>query len=132
MIRFARPDGGRCPGYLATPSGFRALVPDLFRGKVASNSDEGSHLMSSLNFGDAASQDIRGASQFLKEKSKKAATLGFCMGGALTIISAVHLPDVDAGAVYRYDAEHAFMNERGRRCTTRRRQSSRGNGASIF
>jgi len=47
------------------------------------------------------------------------------MGGALTIISAVHLPDVDAGAVYRYDAEHAFMNEARRRCTTRRRQSSR-------
>jgi len=26
----------------------------FFEGKVASNSDEGSHLMSSLNFGDAA------------------------------------------------------------------------------
>ena len=42
-------------------SGYRALVPDLYRGKVASAADEASHLMAGLNFSDAAEQDIRGA-----------------------------------------------------------------------
>src|SRR5690349_2238109 len=107
MIRFTRPDGKDCPGYLAAPdapdargvvviqeywglnpqikgtadrlakAGFRALAPDLFRGKVAQNADEARHEMSGLNFKDAGEQDIRGAVQFLKTKSKKVAAMGF-------------------------------------------------------
>src|SRR5438552_2049951 len=42
-------------------AGYRALVPDLYRGQVGLNAKEAEHLMSSLNFGDAASQDVRGA-----------------------------------------------------------------------
>jgi carboxymethylenebutenolidase len=143
-------------------AGYRALVPDLYRGKVAKAADEASHLMTNLNFPDAAEQDIRGAVQYLKQSSKKVAVGGFCMGGALTILSAVRVPEMDAGAcfygipdlpaaefkkikiplichfanqdgwitpakvidletalkqsksqfeIYRYDAQHAFMNE---------------------
>jgi carboxymethylenebutenolidase len=142
-------------------AGYRALVPDLFRGKVAKASDEASHIMANLNFPDAAEQDIRGAAQYLKESSKKVAVGGFCMGGVLTILAALHVPETDAGAcfyglpdvaagfkkikiplvchfankdgwitpakvndfeaalkqskskfeIYRYDADHAFMNE---------------------
>jgi carboxymethylenebutenolidase len=143
-------------------AGFRALVPDLYRGKVAKASDEAKHLMGELNFPDAANQDIRGALQYLKQSSKKAAVSGFCMGGALTILAAATVPEMDAGAcfygipslsadeltsikvplichfgnkdhswtpekvnaleaalkqsqskfeLYRYDADHAFMNE---------------------
>ena len=142
--------------------GFRALVPDLFRGKVASDAAEAGHLMSGLNFGDAASQDIRGAAQHLKKTSKKVGAIGFCMGGALVIIGGAHVPELDAGvccygippkavadpgkiripmmyhyantdnwctpervdeieaalahvtaphALFRYDAQHAFMND---------------------
>ena len=129
MIRFNRPDGQTCPGYLATPktgsiasgfvviqewwglndqikktadrlagAGYRALVPDLYRGKVTAASDEANHLMTNLNFPDAAGQDIRGAVQYLKQSSKKVAVGGFCMGGALTILSAVRVPEMDAGA----------------------------------
>src|SRR5687768_1428716 len=47
--------------------GYRALVPDLFRGKLASDAQEASHLMNGLNFMDAAEQDIRGAVLHLKE-----------------------------------------------------------------
>ena len=47
-------------------AGFNALVPDLYRGKSTVESEEAHHLMSALDFGDAASQDIRGAVQFLK------------------------------------------------------------------
>jgi carboxymethylenebutenolidase len=144
-------------------AGFRALVPDLFRGKVATSSDEAGHMMSSLDFVDAAEQDVRGAIQYLKGSSEKVGVMGFCMGGALTIISAVKVPEMDAGAcfygippsavadphriaipmifhfankddwctpkavdaleealraspsshtVHRYDAEHAFMNDK--------------------
>src|SRR5438874_10454871 len=47
-------------------AGYRALVPDLYRGKVALEANEAKHLMEGLNFGDAAGQDIRGAVQYLK------------------------------------------------------------------
>jgi carboxymethylenebutenolidase len=81
-------------------AGYRALVPDLFRGKLAKGADEASHMMANLNFPDAAAQDIRGAVQHLKQSSKKAAVGGFCMGGALTILAAVNVPEMDGGACF--------------------------------
>ncbi len=81
-------------------AGYRALVPDLYRGKVATAAEEANHLMGNLNFPDAAGQDIRGAVQYLKQSSKKVAVGGFCMGGALTILAALFVPETDAGAVF--------------------------------
>jgi len=81
-------------------AGYRSLVPDLYRGKVAKASDEASHMMANLNFPDAAEQDIRGAVQYLKQSSKKVAVGGFCMGGSLTILAAVRVPEMDAGACF--------------------------------
>src|ERR1700678_1700003 len=52
-------------------AGYRALVPDLYRGKSTVESEEAHHLMTGLNFADAASQDIRGAVQYLKMRSAK-------------------------------------------------------------
>jgi carboxymethylenebutenolidase len=77
-------------------AGYRALVPDLYRGKVGLDAEEAGHLMNNLNFGDAAGQDIRGAAQYLKSGSTKAGVTGFCMGGALTILSSVFVPELDA------------------------------------
>src|SRR3977135_1187172 len=73
-------------------AGYRALVPDLYRGKSTVEAKEAEHLMKGLNFGEAAGQDIRGAVQFLKKESPKVAVTGFCMGGALTVLSAVNVP----------------------------------------
>ena len=82
-------------------AGYRALVPDLYRGKLALEANEAEHLMSGLNFGDAASQDIRGAVQYLKATgSKKVAVTGFCMGGALTVLSACNIPELDGTIVW--------------------------------
>jgi len=81
-------------------AGYRALVPDLYRGKVALAANEAEHLMNDLNFGDAAGQDVRGAVQHLKKTSAKVGVTGFCMGGALTLLSAVNVPEVDAGVVW--------------------------------
>jgi carboxymethylenebutenolidase len=81
-------------------AGYQALVPDLYRGKIAKAADEANHLMAGLNFPDAAEQDIRGAVQYLKQSSDKVAVGGFCMGGALTILSAVRVPEMSAGACF--------------------------------
>jgi len=82
-------------------AGYRALVPDLYRGKVALEANEAEHLMTNLNFGDAAGQDVRGAVQHLKSSgSRKAGVTGFCMGGALTILAAVNVPEADGCVVW--------------------------------
>lgn len=126
MITFKRPDGAECNGYLAGPAddrapgvvviqewwglndqikgvadrlaglGYRALVPDLYKGKVTLDAAEANHLMTNLNFADAATQDIRGAAQHLKQKSAKTGVVGFCMGGALTVLAALYVPEADA------------------------------------
>lgn len=129
-IEFARPDGKKVNGYLAQPeaagpgvvviqewwglndqirgvadrlahAGFVALVPDLYRGKSTSEAEEAHHLMTGLNFGDAAAQDIRGAVQALKARGcARAGVTGFCMGGALTLLAMVNVPEADAGVVW--------------------------------
>jgi carboxymethylenebutenolidase len=81
--------------------GYRALVPDLYRGKSTLDAKEAEHLMGGLNFGDAAGQDVRGAVQHLKSSgSAKAGVTGFCMGGALTLLAAVNVPEADACAAW--------------------------------
>jgi carboxymethylenebutenolidase len=81
-------------------AGYTALVPDLYRGKSTVEAEEAHHLMTNLNFGDAASQDVRGAVQHLKASRGKVGVTGFCMGGALTILSLTMVPEADAGVVW--------------------------------
>jgi carboxymethylenebutenolidase len=130
LVQFKRCDGQLIEGYLAEPSsptapavvviqewwglnaqirgvadrlataGYRALVPDLYRGKSTVDAEEAHHLMSGLDFGVAASQDIRGAVQFLETTSNKVGITGFCMGGALTLLSLCAAPEADAGVVW--------------------------------
>jgi len=129
MIEFARPDGGKTKGYLATAgqgrpgvvviqewwglndqicgvadrfarAGYNALAPDLYKGRLTTEPDEANHLMTGLDFPAATHQDLRGATQHLKTQSGKVAVMGFCMGGALTIAAAVHVPEVAAGVCF--------------------------------
>src|SRR5438067_11770160 len=81
-------------------AGYRALVPDLYRGKVALEANEAQHLMQGLNFADAAGQDIRGAVQYLKQSSPKVGVTGCCMGSALPVLSAVNVPEADAAVIW--------------------------------
>src|SRR5262245_59403431 len=81
-------------------AGYRALVPDLYRGKVALEANEAEHLMKGLNFGDAAGQDVGGAVAFLKQSSPQAAVMGYCMGGALTILAAAFVKQADAAVAW--------------------------------
>jgi len=82
-------------------AGYRALVPDLYRGQVALGANEAQHLMEGLDFGVAAGQDLRGAVQYLKASgSARVGVTGFCMGGALTLLAAVNVPEADACVVW--------------------------------
>ena len=128
-VSFNRPDGQSVNGYLAAApgataaivviqewwglndqirgvadrladAGYSALVPDLYRGKSTVEAEEAHHLMTALNFGDAASQDVRGAVQYLKNSTAKVGVTGFCMGGALTILATTMAPEVDAGVIW--------------------------------
>ena len=91
-------------------AGFRALVPDLYRGKSTFEAEEAHHLMTSLDFGDAASQDLRGAVRFLKGASPKVGVTGFCMGGALTVLASTMVPEMDAGVVWYGMPPLAFID----------------------
>jgi carboxymethylenebutenolidase len=81
-------------------AGYQALVPDLYRGKSTVEAEEAHHLMSGLDFADAASQDIRGAVQYLKTRAPKVGVTGFCMGGALTLLALTQSPEIDAGVAW--------------------------------
>jgi len=129
MIDFGRPDGGSTRGYLASAgagrpgviviqewwglndqicgvadrfarAGYNALAPDLYKGRVTRKPDEANHLMTGLDFPGATHQDIRGAVQHLAKGGAKVAVMGFCMGGALTVASAVHVPECSAGVCF--------------------------------
>jgi carboxymethylenebutenolidase len=80
--------------------GYRALVPDLYRGKVGLDAKEAQHLMEGMNFGEAAGQDVRGAVQHLKRSSSKVAVNGFCMGGAVALLSAANVPELDVAVTW--------------------------------
>ncbi|MGF6769964.1 carboxymethylenebutenolidase [Paraburkholderia sp. GAS199] len=81
-------------------AGYVALVPDLFRGKSTVEEAEASHLLGELDFADAATQDIRGAVQYLKQQSARVGVTGYCMGGALTLLALCNVPEVSAGVVW--------------------------------
>jgi carboxymethylenebutenolidase len=84
------------------------LVPDLYKGKVALDVAVAKHMMTNLNFGDAATQDVRGATQHLKQSSAKIGVVGFCMGGALTVLAAMYVKEASAcSSWYGFPPEQA-------------------------
>ena len=76
--------------------GYVALAPDLYHGKSTMEVAEAEHLMQGLDWGRAA-REIAGAVRHLREVegATRVGVVGFCMGGALTIIAATQ-PGVDA------------------------------------
>jgi carboxymethylenebutenolidase len=67
--------------------GCHALAPGLCKGRVTQQPDEANHMMNGLDFVGASDQDIAGAVSPLAGVSGKLGTMGFCLGGALTIAS---------------------------------------------
>ena len=81
-------------------AGYRVLVPDLYRGDVTLETAEAQHKMEELDFSDATQQDIRGAVQYLQADSPKVGVMGFCMGGVLTVLAAIHIPETNAAVCW--------------------------------
>src|SRR5262249_14146096 len=65
--------------------GYRALVPDLYKGKLALDAAEAKHMMTNLNFGDAATQDVRGGGPDLKKTNAQVRALGFFLGWRVSL-----------------------------------------------
>jgi carboxymethylenebutenolidase len=84
-------------------AGYVGLAPDLYHGKTAKSPDEAGKLMMALRI-DEAEKDLRGAIQFLLENEAttggKVGTVGFCMGGALSLYAATKNPQVGACVVF--------------------------------
>ena len=83
--------------------GFVALAPDLYHGEKATGPDQAGKLMMALNI-DQAEKDLRGAIQYLRQQpgvtGSKVGTVGFCMGGALSLFAASKNPEVGACVVF--------------------------------
>lgn len=86
---------------LADAGGFKAVAPDLYHGKKATDADEANHLMSKLDW-PGAIKDIQSATDYLKKEAgcRHVAVLGFCMGGALAIASAVKVKGLEAAVCF--------------------------------
>jgi len=115
------PDGGRGPGVVViqewwglvphikdvadrfAAEGFVALAPDLYHGDVARSPDEAGKLMMALNISQTE-KDLRGAVEYLLNQEAtegpSVGTVGFCMGGALSLYAASKNERVGACVVF--------------------------------
>jgi carboxymethylenebutenolidase len=80
--------------------GYRSLVPDLFRGRVPVDLPEGVALAAKLDGVRAVEQDLRGAAEWLAGGSARLACIGFCLGGALTLLAARRLKALAAAVSF--------------------------------
>ena len=71
--------------------GFVALAPDLYHGESTTSPDDAGKLMMALNI-DRAERDMRGAIDYLLSldatPGDRVGTVGFCMGGQLSLYAA--------------------------------------------
>jgi len=83
--------------------GFTALATDLYHGRTTKEPDEAAKMMMAMRF-DEAARDLSGSVQFLvdDERARGGAvgSVGFCMGGGLSLYLATLRSEVRACVVY--------------------------------
>jgi carboxymethylenebutenolidase len=83
--------------------GFVALAPDLYHGEQTRSPDEAGKLMMALDIA-RAERDMRGAVEFLLSREgvrgESVGTVGFCMGGVLSLYAASKNRRVGACVVF--------------------------------
>lgn len=120
---YAAPAGGSGPGVIVlqewwglvdhikdvcdrlATEGFCALAPDLYHGDMTKSPDQAGKLMMALNIAQTE-KDLRGAVDYVlaqKEcSSKHVGTVGFCMGGQLSLYAACANPEKVGACVIYY------------------------------
>ncbi len=83
--------------------GFVALAPDLYHGDMTKSPDDAQKMMMALNI-DQTEKDMAGAIEYLVGRdectSDKVGTVGFCMGGQLSLYAATKNAKVGACVIY--------------------------------
>jgi carboxymethylenebutenolidase len=97
--------------------GFFALAPDLYHGEQAKSPDEAGKLSMALKI-DEAAKDMSGAANYLLALDgvapKKAAAIGFCMGGQLALYAACQFPELFCAAVDFYGVHNRVIVDASR------------------
>lgn len=92
-----------CDRYAAV--GFAAMAPDLYHGDRAKSPDEAGKLMMALNI-DETESDLRAAVDYLLAQpscsSHTVGTVGFCMGGMLSLFAAGANPEKVSACIDYY------------------------------
>jgi len=84
--------------------GYNCVAPDLYRGRVAADTEEASALMQALAIEDGL-ETIRKAKAAAEETYgiKRFAINGFCMGGTFALRAACEMPELKAAAPFYGD-----------------------------
>ncbi len=89
--------------------GFFALAPDLYRGETTDQPDEAEQKMMAMSM-DQAEADMRGAVDFLAGQDGYqgggVGSVGFCLGGGLSVWAATLNPKVRAAVTFYYVMPH--------------------------
>ena len=89
--------------------GFFALAPDLYRGETTDQPDEAQQKMMAMSM-DQAEKDMHGAVDFLAEQDgvsgSGVGSVGWCLGGGLSVWAATANPKVAAVVSYYYVMPH--------------------------
>jgi carboxymethylenebutenolidase len=99
--------------------GFFALAPDLFRGETTTQPSEAEQKMMALSM-DQAEKDMCGAADYLASQpgfeGNGVGSVGFCLGGGLSVWAAATCPNITAAVSYYYVMPHGkpdFTNVSG-------------------
>jgi carboxymethylenebutenolidase len=123
----AEPESGKGPGVIVlqewwgvdghirdvcdrfAKEGFFALAPDLYRGETTEQPDEAEQKMMALSM-DEAEKDMRGAADHLAGhegvEGEGVGSVGFCLGGGLSVWAATVNDKVRAVVTYYYVMPH--------------------------
>jgi carboxymethylenebutenolidase len=89
--------------------GFFVLAPDLYRGEPTTQPSEAEQKMMALSMAEVE-QDMCGAAEFLSAhdgvQGPGVGSVGFCLGGGLSVWAAANCPQIAAAVTYYYVMPH--------------------------
>jgi len=90
-------------------AGFFALAPDLYRGETTTQPDEAQQKMMALSM-EAVEADMCGAADYISSQpgvqGTSVGSVGFCLGGGLSVWAAASCPNIGAAVTFYYVMPH--------------------------